>query len=94
MHVLEKRYRLLTTAEEIEHQESKVAALGEDLKRTPADHDRLMSASWHLQRAAQLLRSTSLTSSKDDLVKILEVSIDGVRGRRREVIGAENNNAG
>jgi hypothetical protein len=91
---IEKKIRLVTIQEAIEHEDSKIAAIQtEDIHG--ADRYRLERVSWYLQRAVQLLNTTSFTDRPADLLSLLEVSVDGIRGRRRcELVGAENNNAG
>lgn len=88
---IEKKIRLLTIQEDIEHSESKIATIQtEDIHG--ADRYRLDRVSWHLQQAAGMLRSVSFTGRPEDLTSLLEVSVGGIRGRRLcEAIGAENN---
>lgn len=95
MNVMEKRTRLRTIEEDIEHIDFKLSVL-EMHSKPGADEDRIVSASWHLQRACEMLRAVSLTENPDDLITLLEVSIDGETRARRlcEIIGAETNNAG
>lgn len=91
---IEKRIRLTTIQEGIADQDLKLIAIKqEDVHGV--DRYRLDRASWHLQRAIEMLRGTSFTSNVQDMTTILEASIAGVRGRRAcEFIGAEDNNAG
>src|SRR5207248_2354311 len=57
---IEKKIRLLTIQEEIEHNDSKIAALqAEDIHG--ADRYRLERVSWYLQQAAQTLNAVSFT---------------------------------
>jgi hypothetical protein len=93
MNVIETKYRLTGVAEDLAHEDSKLAVIEIESRLCEADRDRLRSASWHILRAVMQLRSVSLTSTGEDLSKILEASIDGVRERRLSEINAETEDA-
>jgi hypothetical protein len=78
MNVIETRYRLMSMEEELAYEDSKLAVIEIEARLSDPDRDRLRSASWHIHRAIIEIRSVSLTSSSDDLTRILEASIDTI----------------
>lgn len=95
MNVFEKKIRLRTIMEDIEHIDTKIAALSVIEGIPQPDRDRLASMSYSLRRAIKLAGDVSLMNDPQNSARILEMSLDGLRARRRcEFIGAEDNNAG
>jgi hypothetical protein len=90
MTTIEKKIRITTIQEDVEHLDSKIAVLQEE-DIHGQDRYRLERASWFLEQAALQLQQISLMQRPEDVLHILEVSIDGVRGRRRCEVVAENN---